>query len=77
MIRTRYIQKEDVNEGDLICIHGRTIDGDQFVRWARYTVRDLTDDGGRAFGGDWASLDHRPGVTFRWEDIVEVRAIVR
>lgn len=77
MIRTRHMQKADASEGDLVCIHGKTLGGEQFVRWAKYTVRSLTEEGGMAYGGDWASLDHRPGVAFRWEDIVEIREVVR
>lgn len=76
---TKAATAESLTEGDVFVIggHGVTTDGEPLVRYARYIVKRLTDDGAAIDGVSYASLDHRPGVTVRWADITDVRTIVR
>ena len=76
---TKPISTEDLHEGDVFVIGGQgaTIDGQRLERYARYAVKRFTDDGAFIYGADYASLDHRHGVTVRWADLTDVRQIVR
>ena len=76
---TQRIQHTDLHPGDVFVIGGSgvTIDGQRLVRYARYGIKRLTDDGADIYGADYASLDHRPGVTVRWADLTDIRSIVR
>jgi len=76
---TKQISTASLQEGDVFVVGGQgtTISGLRLERYARYFVRRLTDDGALICGADYASLDHRHGVTVRWADLTDVRQIVR